>query len=272
MGLQMKVTKILLIAGIASIMLSTTAFATEVEVETEIETESQMEVIQTLADIFETIFIENQIQENQESQVQEVREEEPKNKTGMVTVDILNVRRGPSTETEKLGALSLGTRIEILSEVEDWYEINYESNTAYVSAEYVRIIDILTYSQNPGMEIVDYAKAYLGTPYAYGGSSPKGFDCSGFVQYVMKNFGVEMPRTSTEQYSIGVRVDKSDLMPGDLVYFKYSPSSYRLSHVGIYVGDGNFIHSPVPGQSVKISPLNTGYFSYYYYGATRVLY
>ena len=88
----------------------------------------------------------------------------------------------------------------------------------------------------------------------------------------MKNFGVEMPRSSTEQYSIGVRVDKSKLMPGDLVYFKYSASSYRLSHVGIYVGDGNFIHSPVPGQSVKISPLNTGYFSYYYYGATRVIY
>jgi len=87
----------------------------------------------------------------------------------------------------------------------------------------------------------------------------------------MANFGIVLPRSSTDQYSIGVRVDKSELLPGDLVYFKYSASSYRLSHVGIYVGDGNFIHSPVPGQSVKISSLSSGYFSYYYYGATRVL-
>lgn len=242
MGLQMKITKILLIAGIASIMLSTTAFATEEEIKTDSQTEVQIEI-----------------------------EEETENKKGMVTVAILNVRSGPSTETEKLGQLSLGTSVEILSETEGWYEISFESKTAYICAEYVRIIDTLTDTENSGIEIIDYAKAYLGTPYAYGGNSPSGFDCSGYVQYVMENFGVEMPRTSTEQYSIGVRVDKSELMPGDLVYFKYSPSSYSLSHVGIYLGEGNFIHSPVPGQSVKISPLNTGYFSYYYYGATRVL-
>lgn len=254
MGLQMKITKILLIAGIASIMLSTTAFATEVEIKTDSQTE---------------IYSQTEIQE-EETQI-ETEEEVPENKKGMVTVAILNVRSGPSTETEKLGQLSLGTSLEILSEIEGWYEINFESNTAYICAEYVRIIDKLADSENSSIEIVDYAKAYLGTPYAYGGNSPSGFDCSGYVQYVMENFGVEMPRTSTDQYSIGVRVDKSELMPGDLVYFKYSPSSYRLNHVGIYVGDGNFIHSPVPGQTVKISPLNTGYFSYYYYGATRIL-
>lgn len=256
----MKITKILLIAGIASIMLSTTAFATEVESDTEIETNSQIEIQS-----------ETEIETDSQIETQSETEEVPENRKGMVTVDILNVRSEPSTETKKLGQLSLGTSIEILSETDGWYEINFESNTAYICAEYVRIIEVLKDSENVGANIVGYAKEYLGTPYAYGGSSPRGFDCSGYVQYVMKNFGVEMPRSSTDQYSVGVRVDKSELMPGDLVYFKYSPSSYRLSHVGIYVGDGNFIHSPVPGQSVKISPLNAGYFSYYYYGATRVL-
>lgn len=253
------IRKTLLIAGLTSIMLYTTAFATEVEVaandqniEATLQTEDQVE-------------IEAHVQES------EIIEESTVKK-GTVTVDILNVRSGPSTETEKLGKLSLGTVVDILSEAKGWYEINFESKTAYISAEYIRIIDnTLTGLQIAGISIVDYAKAYLGTPYAYGGNTPSGFDCSGYVQYVMANFGITMPRSSTEQYSIGVRVDKSQLMPGDLVYFKYSKSSYRLNHVGIYVGDGNFIHSPIPGQSVKISSLTTGYFSNYYYGATRVL-
>lgn len=240
------VRKTLLLAGISSIMLCTTAFATEVEVaanDQNIEIATQTEI-----------------------------QEETTVKKGSVAVDVLNVRSGPSTETEKIGKLSLGTTVEIISENEGWYEINFESKNAYIFGEYVRIIDSsLTGVQNAGSSIVEYAKTFLGTPYAYGGNTPSGFDCSGFVQYVMSNFGVTMPRSSTEQYSIGVRVDKSELMPGDLVYFKYSASSYRLSHVGIYIGDGNFIHSPVPGQTVQIDPLMTGYFSNYYYGATRVI-
>jgi len=255
------IRKTLLIAGISSIILCTTAFATEVKVaandqniektvQTQIQTETQVEVI-----------------ENIPTEIQE----ETTVKKGIVNVEILNIRSGPSTETEKVGKLTLGTTIEILSENKNWYEINFESKTAYVCGEYVKIINsTLTKTQNTS-GIVEYAKTLLGTPYAYGGNTPSGFDCSGFVQYVMSNSGVTMPRTSTDQYSIGDRVDKSQLMPGDLVYFKYSASSYRLNHVGIYVGGGNFIHSPVPGQTVKIDTLTTGYFSNYYYGATRVI-
>lgn len=258
----MKIVKTLLIAGLVSIMTITSAFASEVEAaQDDSETESNQVEIQA------------EVQDNEDiSQgiLADITEESDVKKV-MVTVDILNVRSGPSTDTEKLGKLSLGEIVEIQSETEEWYEISFESNVAYICAEYVKIIDCALIDSYDGDAIVDYAKLYLGTPYASGGNTPSGFDCSGFVQYVMSDFGVVMPRSSTEQYSIGVRVDKSELLPGDLVYFKYSPGSNQLSHVGIYVGDGNFIHSPVPGQAVKISSLNTGYFSYYYYGATRVL-
>lgn len=105
-----------------------------------------------------------------------------------------------------------------------------------------------------GSEIVAYAKSFLGTPYVHGGSSPKGFDCSGFTQYVYAHFGGSLPRTSAGQYGTGDYVEKSQLKPGDLVFFT---SSSRISHVGIYVGGGSFIHSPQSGEDVKISSFSS---------------
>ncbi|WP_419821505.1 NlpC/P60 family protein [Anoxybacterium hadale] len=105
-----------------------------------------------------------------------------------------------------------------------------------------------------GSDIVAYAKSFLGTPYVHGGSSPKGFDCSGFTQYVYSHFGGSLPRTTTGQYGTGTYVEKSQLKPGDLVFFS---SSSRISHVGIYVGGGSFIHSPQSGESVKVSSFST---------------
>ncbi len=100
-------------------------------------------------------------------------------------------------------------------------------------------------------EVVAYASNFLGVPYVWGGTSPSGFDCSGLVQYVYAHFGITLPRTSEEQQTVGTAVSMDELQPGDLVFFG-SPAH----HVGIYVGDGQFIEAPHTGLSVRISYLD----------------
>jgi len=111
------------------------------------------------------------------------------------------------------------------------------------------------------------AMQYLGVPYVYGGASPRGFDCSGLVMYVYAQVGVSLPHYTVAQYnySNSVSVSKSQLEPGDLVFFA------GLGHVGIYVGGGNFIHAPHTGSVVRIDSLNSGWYSSEYDGAKRIL-
>jgi cell wall-associated NlpC family hydrolase len=112
--------------------------------------------------------------------------------------------------------------------------------------------------------VVGIAMRYLGTPYSWGGASPAGFDCSGFVMYVFAQLGVSLPHSSYAQYGMGVPVGYGDLQPGDLVFFD------GLGHVGIYVGGGMFIHSPHTGDVVKISSMS-GWYASTYVGARRIL-
>ena len=98
--------------------------------------------------------------------------------------------------------------------------------------------------------VVAYASNFIGTPYEWGGNGPDTFDCSGFTSYVFRHFGISLPRTASGQQGVGVSVAQSDLQPGDLVFFG-SPAH----HVGIYVGNGCYIHAPKTGDVVKISSL-----------------
>ena len=119
-----------------------------------------------------------------------------------------------------------------------------------------------------GNKIVATAKQYLGVPYKWGGTDPSGFDCSGFVYYVLRCNGINVSRTQVPMYSEGTPVSKANLQPGDLVFFQ---NTYKagLSHVGIYVGDGQFIHAPSSGRVVSYADLNSDYYTAHYYGAAR---
>ncbi len=118
-----------------------------------------------------------------------------------------------------------------------------------------------------GGAIVATARQYLGVPYVWGGTSPRGFDCSGLVQYVCKKNGISLPRTAASQRNAGRYVSRADLQPGDLVFFK---SGGRVNHVGIYIGGGNMIHAPQTGDVVKVSSINSTYRVNGYAGAVRV--
>lgn len=123
-----------------------------------------------------------------------------------------------------------------------------------------------------GEQIVSFAKQYLGYRYVYGGTSPStGFDCSGFIYYVFNSSGYSISRSLSAQASTGTAVSKSELQPGDIVFFN-NTSSGALGHVGIYIGNGNMIHAANLNRGVVTDTINCGYYSTYYYTARRVAY
>jgi peptidoglycan DL-endopeptidase CwlO len=118
-------------------------------------------------------------------------------------------------------------------------------------------------------QLVAFAKQLLGVPYSWAGHSPAGFDCSGFISYVFDQFGISLPRMADGQFNTGVSVNPRDLQLGDLVFFStYEPGP---SHVGIYVGGGQFIHASSGANEVTVTPMTKPYYTERYLGARRVL-
>ncbi|HZG71136.1 MAG TPA: NlpC/P60 family protein [Chondromyces sp.] len=120
-----------------------------------------------------------------------------------------------------------------------------------------------------GHQVIEYSKQFMGVPYVFGGTTPSGFDCSGFIRYVFDKLGVDLPRTAAQQYNVGKAVSRANLQPGDIVFFQ---GTYKagISHNGIYIGDNKFIHAS-SSQGVSITSMSNSYWSPKFAGAKRVL-
>ncbi len=128
-------------------------------------------------------------------------------------------------------------------------------------------VDANVAAASQGLAVVGFAEQFLGAPYSWGGTTPSGFDCSGFVMYAYQHVGINLPHTSYGQFQLGVTVSKDSLAPGDLVFFSTDGSG--ASHVGIYVGNAKFINAA--GDSIRYSSLSDGYWASNYVGARRVI-
>lgn len=182
--------------------------------------------------------------------------------TGTVTAEALNVRSGASTSSSKVAKLERYDRVSLLSRSGNWYKVKTSSGvTGWVRNDYVTTKKVsrgvVASDLSSAQEIIAYAKRYLGYNYVYGGTSPSGFDCSGFTQYVFEHAaGINLNRTAAEQARQGSWISQNDLIAGDLVFFDTNGGHNYVNHVGIYIGGGRFIHASSPRYGVLITDLS----------------
>ena len=198
---------------------------------------------------------------------------------GRVNGTGVNVRAEATTESEALASVDTNTIVTVNGLVDGWYSVTCQYGTeGYIRSDFLDLVEsaetrVLPASAN-GSSIVDFAKQFKGVPYAWGGSSPRGFDCSGFTMYVYGQYGYSLPHTATGQWQsgIGTRIYSiSELQPGDLVFF-CDPSRSNgkaCSHAGIYIGNGQHIHASSSKSGVVVSDLTSGYYNRYFVGGIR---
>jgi len=136
------------------------------------------------------------------------------------------------------------------------------------SAAYYSATGSGTNTSATGQQILTIARSLLGTPYKYGGTTPAGFDCSGFTSYVFQNAGIILPRSAAAQHQISRPVNASALSVGDLLFFRIDKK--KISHVAIYAGDNKFIHAPSSGKKVSFGSLDNPYWQAHWIGNGRV--
>lgn len=223
---------------------------------------------------------------------------------GSIADNSVNLRKGPNSKYAKVGVVNAGLQVDIVGKHKDWFKIKLpEGNTAWVfsdllnaSAHVVRRVpitkDFPALPTKPAArgargggaganlasipasgDVASYAVQFSGSRYVYGGSSPRGFDCSGLTSYVYRQFGVSLPHSAAAQYSTkyGASVGSMDnLAPGDLVFFVGTGGHKGISHVALYIGGGRIVHAMTPRLGVQVSNVNERYWVNHYYGAIRV--
>lgn len=192
--------------------------------------------------------------------------------TGSVNCNLLNVRVSPSTQSDIVDRLVRGTQFEIIYTDNGWYNIRMQNGiTGFVHADYVtKGASKSSSGSSVASKIAADAHNYIGYRYSYGSSGPNAFDCSGFTSYLYRQHGYSLPRTSASQGSYGTYIDKQNLIAGDLVFFS-NRSDKKINHVGIYIGNNNFIHASTSTKGVVMDSLNSTYYTNHYVCARRVL-
>ena len=246
------------------------------------------------------------VEETPEETLKEEEPQEAPQNVLYVNAGTVNLRREPSSSSEVLTNLTLNTEVTVISEDAGWTKVKVGDYEGYIAstllsdtkqeetvtsrssgirqeeatskdtsstsagsstASNATNTNSSSTSATTGSAVVEKAKAYLGSKYVYGGTSPSGFDCSGFTYYIYKQFGITLNRTAAAQYSNGVAVSRSNLQLGDLIMFGKS----GINHVGIYMGGGKIIHAANPSRGVTTDTINSGYYNTNYVGARRVL-
>ena len=224
---------------------------------------------------------------------------------GSINPSCVNMRSGPGTDNSVVTQAYSGDKVFIFGFNCGWYKVKYDGEIGYIRSDLVTLTEVPyanhggsnTYggssgsdsgssgssgssdsgssggssSGSLGEQIAATAQKYIGCAYVFGGTSPSGFDCSGFAQYICGLYGISIYRTADAQLNNGYSVSYDNLQPGDLVFFArtYETSS-AASHVGIYIGGGQFVHAANSSSGVKVSSLSESYYSSRYVGARRV--
>ncbi|NDL67350.1 C40 family peptidase [Anaerotalea alkaliphila] len=167
---------------------------------------------------------------------------------------VLNMRQAPSLYAGIVGKLNMGQTVTVLADAGDWYQVKtaagatgyiYKQHTTATTAPAADATDMRS-------KVIAFALAQVGTPYRYGGTSlTAGVDCSGFTQQVLRQFGIAINRSSRDQSKNGTAVSYSSIKPGDLIFYG---SSSVISHVAMYIGNGQIVHASTPRTGVTISP------------------
>lgn len=187
--------------------------------------------------------------------------------SGVIKGNGVNFRAEPDLDSRVISILNQGLQVVVMEEAQGWCKAQLaDGRTGWIYRRFVQLLPL-----NSGKELTAYAKQFLGVPYVYGGDSIRGFDCSGYTKYIFSKIGINLPHRAKRQMEKGVVVSsKAELLPGDLVFFK-TKGSGKVNHVGIYLGENQFIHASSGYGAVRISPLDSGYYLNCYVGARRLI-
>ncbi|WP_096156253.1 MULTISPECIES: C40 family peptidase [Bacillus] len=169
--------------------------------------------------------------------------------------------------------ISFNTRLPVVKEGADWIKVYTPADEfKYMRKEHVLVVDNESSIPKPQPgDVVESGMKFLGLPYLWAGTTGYGYDCSGFTHSVYKRHGIYIPRDASAQFKAGIAVAKSDLQPGDLLFFAYENGKGSVHHVGMYIGNGQMIHSPNSSKSIEIVSFQTGIYAAEYAGARRYI-